>query len=48
MTDISYGDSDSNKYDLYLPTGVKENYSLILHIHGGGFSAGDKEEGEII
>lgn len=46
--DISYGDRESNKYDLYLPATKKDHYALILHIHGGGFSAGDKKEGETI
>lgn len=48
MKDVSYGEGDMNYYDLYLPESGKENYSLILHIHGGGFSAGDKKEGKII
>lgn len=48
VKDISYGEKESNKYDLYLPAAEKDAYSLILHIHGGGFSAGDKREGEII
>ena len=26
----------------------KDHYALILHIHGGGFTAGDKKEGETI
>ena len=47
--DLSYGDKDSNKYDLYLPADKsKKNYSLIFHIHGGGFNSGDKSEGEIL
>lgn len=46
--DISYGNRESNKYDLYLPAVQKDHYSLILHIHGGGFTAGDKKEGETI
>lgn len=46
--DISYGDRESNKYNLYLPAAKKDHYALILHIHGGGFTAGDKKEGETI
>ena len=42
--DISYGDRESNKYDLYLPAAKKDHYALILHIHGGGFTAGDKKK----
>ena len=48
ISDISYGSKTSNRYDLYLPAdNGKEAYSLILHIHGGGFNSGDKGEGEI-
>lgn len=48
LKDLTYGDNPQNTYDLYLPEKTKENYSLILHIHGGGFYAGDKKEGEIL
>lgn len=48
LPDIFYGSLESNCYDLYLPAVQKEEYALILHIHGGGFSAGDKKEGEMI
>lgn len=48
LKDLSYGDKEFNKYDLYLPGEKKKNYSLILHIHGGGFYGGDKNEGEIL
>ena len=48
VSDISYGDKAANTYDLYLPAeNGRKAYSLILHIHGGGFNSGDKSEGEI-
>ncbi len=41
--DLSYGSHELQKYDLYLPADKsKENYSLILYVHGGGFTGGDK------
>lgn len=47
--DLSYGEKDTNKYDLYLPAiKDKDNYSLIFHVHGGGFNSGDKSEAEIL
>lgn len=46
--DIAYGDGQYQNYDLYVPATPNENerYSLILFIHGGGFTGGDKAEGE--
>lgn len=41
--DISYGDGEANKFDLYLPKdNSKENYGLVVYLHAGGFTAGDK------
>ena len=43
MSDISYGDKESNKFDLYLPKdNSKENYGLVVYLHSGGFTSGDK------
>ena len=43
--DISYGDKESNKFDLYLPKDKsKENYGLIVYLHAGGFTSGDKSD----
>lgn len=42
-TDISYGDGGSNKFDLYLPKdNTKESYGLVVYLHAGGFTTGDK------
>ena len=42
-TDISYGDGEANKFDLYLPRdNTKENYGLVVYLHAGGFTSGDK------
>ena len=41
--DIAYGDGDANKFDLYVPTnGDKESYGLVVYLHAGGFTSGDK------
>lgn len=42
-TDISYGEGEANKFDLYLPKdNSKNNYGLVVYLHAGGFTAGDK------
>ncbi|MCM1224353.1 MAG: alpha/beta hydrolase [Lachnospiraceae bacterium] len=41
--DISYGEADSNKFDLYVPAdSSKEAYGLVVYLHAGGFTTGDK------
>lgn len=41
--DISYGDGEANKFDLYIPAdGDRENYGLVVYLHAGGFTSGDK------
>lgn len=45
--DIPYGTGESNKFDLYLPKdNSKENYGLVVYLHAGGFTAGDKSDDE--
>ncbi|MBM6800000.1 alpha/beta hydrolase, partial [Coprobacillus cateniformis] len=42
-TDVAYGEGEANKFDLYLPKdNTKENYGLVVYLHAGGFTAGDK------
>lgn len=42
-TDLEYGDGEANKFDLYLPADhTKENYGLVVYLHPGGFTTGDK------
>ncbi|CAM3998178.1 alpha/beta hydrolase [Saccharibacillus endophyticus] len=44
-TDLSYGDGDANKFDLYLPADrSKETYGLVVYLHAGGFTTGDKSD----
>ncbi|WP_336783222.1 alpha/beta hydrolase [Paenibacillus illinoisensis] len=46
-TDISYGDKEANKFDLYVPADTaKENYGLVVYLHPGGFTSGDKQYDE--
>ncbi|MGM9919678.1 MAG: alpha/beta hydrolase [Bhargavaea sp.] len=42
-SDISYGDGEANKFDLYLPKdNTKDAYGLVVYLHAGGFTSGDK------
>lgn len=42
-TDLSYGDSEANKFDLYVPAdATRETYGLVVCLHAGGFTSGDK------
>ena len=45
--DIKYGrDSQSQMLDLYFPENASKNdLPLVMFIHGGGFSGGDKAKG---
>ncbi len=41
--DLAYGDGEANKFDLYLPADrTKDRYSLVVYLHPGGFTSGDK------
>lgn len=43
--DLPYGDKESNKFDMYLPAGQKkESYKLVVYLHAGGFTTGDKAD----
>jgi acetyl esterase/lipase len=45
--DIAYAHvSPSEKLDLYLPASASAPYAVIVAIHGGGFMAGDKSDGQ--
>lgn len=42
-TDLPYGGGEANKFDLYLPADAsRKNYGLIIYLHPGGFTTGDK------
>ena len=43
--DIAYGKGDTQKFDLYLPKdNSRSNYGLVVYLHAGGFTSGDKSE----
>ncbi|MCM1507999.1 MAG: alpha/beta hydrolase [Ruminococcus flavefaciens] len=43
--DISYGNGEANKFDLYLPAdNSRKNYGLVVYLHAGGFTSGDKSD----
>ncbi len=50
VRDIDSDGKKSTRFDLYLPQppDPSRNYSLILYIHGGSFTHGDKREGRHI
>lgn len=42
-TDLPYGEGEANQFDLYLPKdGGKASYGLVVYLHAGGFTTGDK------
>lgn len=44
-SDIAYGNGEANKFDLYLPKdNSRENYGLVVYLHAGGFTEGDKSD----
>lgn len=44
-TDFTYGAGEANKFDLYLPAdNSRDNYGLVVYLHAGGFTVGDKSE----
>ena len=43
MSDLPYGGGEANKFDLYLPKDdSKDAYGLVVYLHAGGFTSGDK------
>ena len=44
-SDVSYGNGEANKFDLYLPKDdSKKSYGLVVYLHAGGFTTGDKTD----
>ncbi len=42
---LSYGSEPANKFDLYLPADTsKDTYGLVVYLHAGGFTSGDKSD----
>ena len=43
--DLPYGEGAANRFDLYLPAGGgRDYYGLVVYLHAGGFTMGDKAE----
>ena len=44
-SDLPYGYGEANKFDLYLPKdGTRDAYGLVIYLHAGGFTEGDKTD----
>lgn len=44
-TDLAYGEKEANKFDLYVPADkTRETYGLVVYLHAGGFTTGDKSD----
>lgn len=44
-TDLPYGEGEAHKFDLYLPKDdTRESYGLVVYLHAGGFTSGDKKD----
>ncbi len=43
--DLTYGEGIFNKFDLYVPAdNSRDTYGLIVYLHAGGFTSGDKSD----
>jgi acetyl esterase/lipase len=42
--DVSYGNDSNQKFDIYLPPNRTTDTKVIILVHGGGWSAGDKSD----
>lgn len=43
--DIPYAAGTANRFDLYVPADrTQEHYGLVVYLHAGGFTAGDKKD----
>lgn len=42
---LAYGEQEAHKFDLYVPAdNTKETYGLVVYLHAGGFTTGDKAD----
>ncbi|MEJ6792594.1 MAG: alpha/beta hydrolase [Lacinutrix sp.] len=42
--EVSYGNHNDQVYDIYLPENRDENTKVLILVHGGGWTSGDKAE----
>ena len=44
-SDLPYGEKPSHRFDLYVPAdATRESYGLVVYLHAGGFTSGDKSD----
>lgn len=41
---VSYGSDNDQKFDIYLPAGRSSSTKIMILVHGGGWSGGDKSD----
>lgn len=46
--DISYGNDEDQKFDLYLPANRTFSTKIMILVHGGGWTSGDKSDMNIL
>ena len=45
QADLAYGEGEAQRFDLYLPAdSSREAYGLVVYLHAGGFTSGDKSD----
>lgn len=45
-SDVSYGPAPLQKLDIYTPKDSKQKLPIVIFVHGGGWSRGDKAQGD--
>ncbi|PKQ46547.1 alpha/beta hydrolase [Confluentibacter flavum] len=46
--DVSYGNNENQRFDLYLPANRTSTTKIIILVHGGGWTSGDKSDMDAI
>lgn len=46
IDNVAYGSHSRQEYNIYLPTVIDENTKVIVHLHGGGMTSGDKDHAQ--
>ena len=48
LTNVSYGTDAKQNFDLYLPEGRTSSTKVMILVHGGGWSSGDKSSMDVL
>ena len=48
LSNISYGDQNKEKFDVYLPINTTTNAPIIFMVHGGAWMFGDKKNQSVV